>query len=220
MNFEGIQAAIQATRNVHQVTVDRVTYDCSLSHTLEQVVENDPYLSHLWRAPLPTPPATSPRLSDPTSELSAGISSSPRSPAQPRARKTFSTESMYGNFSTDPIIPRNSSAENSLPSGLTDVESLLRDPGIPSATVRRHRPSETFSEVSVESLEALANLNISNSSRIFPYDLTIGPNPAMAINSVNSSIPYSPFGATTTTISNHESSGKGFMSFDSTKGFY
>jgi hypothetical protein len=35
LTAEGIQAAVDATHNVHQVTVDRVTYDCTLSRLLE-----------------------------------------------------------------------------------------------------------------------------------------------------------------------------------------
>lgn len=35
LTCEGIQAAVNATREVHQVTMDRVTYDCTLSHLLE-----------------------------------------------------------------------------------------------------------------------------------------------------------------------------------------
>eukprot|EP01040_Poterioochromonas_malhamensis_P009484 gene9484-10299_t len=35
---EGVQSAITATKAIHQVTIDRVTYDCSLSHALEMIV--------------------------------------------------------------------------------------------------------------------------------------------------------------------------------------
>jgi hypothetical protein len=35
LTTEGIQAAVDATHNVHQVTVDRITYDCTLSRLLE-----------------------------------------------------------------------------------------------------------------------------------------------------------------------------------------
>lgn len=35
---EGVQSAVTATKAIHQVTIDRVTYDCSLSHALETIV--------------------------------------------------------------------------------------------------------------------------------------------------------------------------------------
>jgi hypothetical protein len=38
---EGIRSAINATNAIHQVTIDRVTYDCSLSHSLEVVMNHD-----------------------------------------------------------------------------------------------------------------------------------------------------------------------------------
>jgi uncharacterized cupredoxin-like copper-binding protein len=38
---EGIQAAVNATSAIHQVTIDRVTYDCSLSHSLEVMMNPD-----------------------------------------------------------------------------------------------------------------------------------------------------------------------------------
>jgi hypothetical protein len=44
MTHEGIKSAIRATYAVHQLTVDRVTYDCSLTHTLEMLIQNDPTL--------------------------------------------------------------------------------------------------------------------------------------------------------------------------------
>jgi hypothetical protein len=44
MTHEGIKSAIRATYTVHQLTVDRVTYDCSLTHALEMLIQNDPSL--------------------------------------------------------------------------------------------------------------------------------------------------------------------------------
>lgn len=38
LTVDGIQSAVNAVAAVHQVTVDRVTYDCSLSHALERIV--------------------------------------------------------------------------------------------------------------------------------------------------------------------------------------
>ena len=38
MTSEGVHSAITATKAIHQVTIDRVTYDCSLSHALESIV--------------------------------------------------------------------------------------------------------------------------------------------------------------------------------------
>ncbi len=35
---EGIQAAFNAVSSLHQVTIDRVTYDCSVSHALEEMI--------------------------------------------------------------------------------------------------------------------------------------------------------------------------------------
>jgi hypothetical protein len=35
-NEEGIRSAITAMNSLHQVTIDRVTYDCSMSHVLEE----------------------------------------------------------------------------------------------------------------------------------------------------------------------------------------
>lgn len=34
LNPEGVQAAIDAVNSLHQVTIDRITYDCSISHAL------------------------------------------------------------------------------------------------------------------------------------------------------------------------------------------
>lgn len=36
MNQEGVQAAVNAVNSLHQVTIDKVTYDCSISHALKQ----------------------------------------------------------------------------------------------------------------------------------------------------------------------------------------
>jgi hypothetical protein len=41
LTCDGIQSAITATRDVHQITVDRVVYDCTLSHLLESYLTPD-----------------------------------------------------------------------------------------------------------------------------------------------------------------------------------
>jgi hypothetical protein len=38
LNEAGVRAAITAVQSLHQVTIDRVTYDCSVSHALEDVL--------------------------------------------------------------------------------------------------------------------------------------------------------------------------------------
>jgi RNA recognition motif-containing protein len=46
VNIPGLTAAIEAVNSLHQVTIDRVTYDCSISHALEQQLI-------AWNIPLP-----------------------------------------------------------------------------------------------------------------------------------------------------------------------
>lgn len=38
MSPEGVRSAITAVHSLHQVTIDRVTYDCSVSHALEELL--------------------------------------------------------------------------------------------------------------------------------------------------------------------------------------
>lgn len=88
MTVEGIQAAILSTRNIHQVTVDRVTYDCSLSHSLEQIVESDPLLTQLWNSPKEHPPTGF--LTNPSDGLGSDFS-----PRTSDVGKEFESSSRY-----------------------------------------------------------------------------------------------------------------------------
>jgi hypothetical protein len=52
---EGVRSAVNATNAIHQVTIDRVTYDCSLSHALEQIVAGE--VSPPQGSPVPFSPS-------------------------------------------------------------------------------------------------------------------------------------------------------------------
>lgn len=182
MTFEGIQAAIQSTRNIHQVTVDRVTYDCSLSHSLEQIVLGDAFLSQLWNAPKEFTHNTNPSYAPVPVSSSVGMSSTVLSGADvakyvgppsggPNRRPSDSGmfDRSFSTYTTLPLPPSNESSLHSL----NELEaSFIREPQrmiSPRTTSPRasnnRRPSETFSEISTESLEALANLNLGSSLR-------------------------------------------------------
>jgi hypothetical protein len=57
MTPEGIQSALNATRSVHQVTVDRVVYDCSLSYSLYTLVQQDKFFASQATLPISTNPS-------------------------------------------------------------------------------------------------------------------------------------------------------------------
>lgn len=76
LSREGVMSAVDAVNSLHQVTIDRITYDCSLSHSLQQ------YMA-LWGFP-----AVVPRVNPTISTISAEVNPS-------RLDSNYSAPSMF-----------------------------------------------------------------------------------------------------------------------------
>lgn len=168
LTSEGIQSALVATREVHQITVDRVIYDCTLSHLLESYLTPE-QIAFAYSSP--TPPAFRGRPYERKREMYAPQPPTPPAlyhPHKPRVETSFPSDYSLLNSSFFSTTTNDDGASNS--SGLTSHMSswesatwskfLNNNNGNNNRHNATHRRSPS-NETNLFSLESVTDVDVS-----------------------------------------------------------